>query len=153
MFNTYTEPQRDCKTQSENKPAGAAAAPRRSAATFACFLPSTVLFSILVTGLFFTSVFCFFLFFPLCGWWCPLIKTKALLLTELSSYEQPVIESVNNFFIFKRNTNYIEYHNPPAHNKDYICHKWNEFIFKIASGKIIQLWATQRSPRSYHIFH
>lgn len=63
--NSDTELQRCYKTQSDNKPAGAAAASRRSTATFPYFLPSAILFSIL-DGLFFTSVFCFVLFFPLC---------------------------------------------------------------------------------------
>lgn len=45
----------------------AAAATSRSTATFPCFLPSSLLVSILGTSLFFTSVFCFFLLLPLCG--------------------------------------------------------------------------------------
>lgn len=49
----------------ENKPA--AAATSRSTATFPCFVPSSLLVSILGTSLFFTSVFCFFLLLPLCG--------------------------------------------------------------------------------------
>lgn len=62
-----------CRT-SENKPAAAAAG--RSTAAFPYFLASSLLVSILGSSLVFTSVFCFFLFLPLCGWRCPKDKAR-----------------------------------------------------------------------------
>lgn len=64
----------------ENKPA--AAATSGSTAAFPYFLPSSLLVSILGTSLFFTSVFCFFLLLPFCGWWCPKVKDMQLLLWD-----------------------------------------------------------------------